>query len=110
MTDEEFVDELVARLNHFIELNPDRANAVLCTELLKAGYASVGHFVGQLAMPRGLGPQTKAEDLQNVKFVLPLIEDGKIVKFEGVPGTELQERAQRFKPEPPQGPEDPKVH
>lgn len=110
MTDAEFTDELVARLNRFIEADPDRANVILCTSLLNAGYASVGHFVGQLGMPAGLSPGTKPEDLQNVKFILPLVVEGRIVKFEGIAGTELQERAQRFKSEPPKDPSDPNLH
>jgi hypothetical protein len=110
MTDDEFTEELVARINHIIELDPERANLILCTELMQGGYASVGHFLGQLAMPRGVGPTTAAKDLANVKFVLPLVVDGKIVKFEGIAGADLQKRAQNFKPPVPKDPGEPDLH
>lgn len=92
MNDSEFAEELVARLNLFISANPDRAHATLFVPLSHAGYASVGHFVGQLAMPRNITSEATAEDLKNVKFVAPVLEGARIVRFETVTGAELQRR------------------
>lgn len=92
MTDAEFAEELVARLNLVLEADHPRATAVFATSLHKAGYASVAHFIGQLAMPRHITKEATADDVQNVKFVAPVIEDQRIVKFEAVTGEELQER------------------
>jgi hypothetical protein len=92
MTDAEFVDELVARLNLLLKADADRANAVFGTPLAHAAYASVGHFVGQLAMPRHITREASVDDVQNVKFVAPVVEDRRIMKFEAVTGAELQKR------------------
>ena len=92
MTDAEFTDELVARLNLLIEADAERANKVFTTPLHAAAYASVGHFVGQLAMPRHITKEASADDVTGVKFVVPVVEDQRIVKFEALSGGELQER------------------
>lgn len=92
MTDAEFADELVARLNLVLEADLNRTNAVLMTALHHAGYASVGHFVSQLAMPRNITEETSADDVRNVKFIAPVVRDQKIVKFEALTGEELQTR------------------
>lgn len=92
MNDPEFVDELVTRLNLVIDADPERANAVFGVSLQGAGYASVGHFIGQLAMPRHITKEATASDVENVKFVVPVVEDQRIVKFESVTGAELQRR------------------
>jgi len=92
MTDAEFTDELVERLNLLLEADPKRANTVFTTPLHNAAYASVGHFVGQLAMPRHITKEATADDVTGVKFVVPVVEDQRIVKFEALSGGELQER------------------
>lgn len=94
MTDAEFVEEMAARLNLVLEADPQRATHVLGTSLTHVGYASVGHFVSQLAIPRGIDPTTSPDVLKNVKFLVPVIEDGRIVKFDAVTGEELQQRHQ----------------
>jgi hypothetical protein len=110
MTDAEFTDELVARLNLFLEADLDRANAVLTSPLHRAGYASVGHFVGQLAMPRHITREASAQEVSDVKFVAPVVEDQKIVKFESLSGAELQERHAAAAREAQRRAEDQKTH
>lgn len=92
MTDAEFADELVTRLNLLLKADPQRANAVFTTPLAHAAYASVGHFVSQLAMPRHITKDASADDVKGVKFIAPVIEDQKIVKFEALTGDQLQKR------------------
>lgn len=92
MTDAEFVEELAERLNLFLQADPGRANAALLTPMSHAGYASVGHLLGQFCLPRGINPSADPATVENVKFLVPVIEDRRIVKFEAVTGQELQER------------------
>jgi len=92
MTDEEFVNELTTRLNLFLEVGDERAQATLTTPLMHVGYASVGHFLGQLCCPRGISDTTPPEQLQNVKFLMPVVDDGRITSFQAVTGAELQRR------------------
>lgn len=92
MTDAEFVDELVTRLNLTLEADQNRANSAFSTPLGHAGYASVAHFIGQLGMPRGINETASADDVLNVKFIVPIVEGGRIMGFEGVTGSELQNR------------------
>lgn len=93
MTDAEFVDELVARLNLFLEIDPLRAKATLTSSLAHVGYANVGHFLGQFCLPRGVDETTAPEDLTNVKFVMPLLDEDQGIKgFQTVTGEELQQK------------------
>jgi len=95
MTDAEFVEELAARLNLVLEADADRTNVVLGSSLTHAGYASVGHFVSQLGLPRGIAPETHPDVLRNVKFLVPVVEDRRIVKFNAITGQELQQRHEK---------------
>ena len=101
MTDNEFIEELAARLTLFLEGDRRRATSVLTCPLGFAGYANVGHFLGQLALPRGLDHNTSAEQLEGTLFLTPVIEEGIVTKFEAIPGRELdkrhQEAAERMK-------------
>lgn len=115
MTDDEFMEELVARVNLFLEADLDKANRVLCTPLTHAGYASVGHFIGMLTLPRSLNPVTATPaEMANVKMVMPVIRENMITAFTLVAGADLQKRAQQTpKAEDSEGAEDapdPKVH
>ena len=92
MTDEEFLEEMAARLNLFIEGDAKRAHVTLATPLTHAGYASVGHFLGQLCSPRGITEKTEADLLQNVKFLMPEFDEGRITGFQAVTGADLQKR------------------
>jgi len=93
MTDAEFIEEMATRLNLLIEGDADRATAVLTASLAHAGYANVGHFLGQMCLPRGITPATAPEELQNVKFLMPVMGKGRIARFEAVTGAQLQEKA-----------------
>jgi hypothetical protein len=113
MTDGEFLEELVIRLNLIIEADKDRASAVFGTPLVHARYASVGHFLGQLAMPRTITKEASAEEVRNVKFIVPVVEDQRITRFETVTGVELQARhaaAAKAAEEAKKTEPDPKVH
>jgi len=91
MTDAEFADELVARLNLFLEGDNARAAATLTTSLAHVGYANVGHFVGQLCLPRGVDMTTPPESLKDVKFLMPVLDEKRGIKaFRAVTGEELQ--------------------
>jgi len=92
MTDEEFVEELATRLNLFIDVDEQRSLAVLTTPLMQAGYANVGHFLGQLCCPRGITDASPPEQLANVKFLMPVLKKGRITSFRAVTGTEIQEK------------------
>lgn len=93
MTDAEFADELVVRLNLFLDADNLRASATLTTSLAHVGYANVGHFIGQLCLPRGVGADTAPESLQNVKFVMPILDEKRGIKaFKTVTGEELQQK------------------
>ena len=108
MTDDEFMEELVARVNLFLEADLHKANQVLCTPLIHAGYASVGHFIGTLALPRTLNPVTASpEEMAKVKMVMPIIRENMIAKFTLVAGADLQKQAQQqAKSEVSEGAED----
>lgn len=106
MTDAEFVDELATRLNAFLAQDFERAQYVLLMPLARAGYASVGHFLGEVGLPRGITRKTPEGELADVRFLVPEIRQDMIVKFLTVTGAELQERAQKT----PEKPEDPQVH
>ena len=93
MTDSEFIEEMATRLNLLLEGDSDRALAALTVSLTHAGYANVGHFLGQMCLPRGITPATSPDELQNVKFLMPVMEGGRIVQFQAVTGAELQEKA-----------------
>jgi len=94
MTDDEFIEELVTRLNMFLEMDQERANKTLMTPMAHAGYANVGHFLGQFCLPRGTGMDTPAEELKDVKFLLPEVAaEGGITGFRAVTGEQLQEEA-----------------
>lgn len=98
MTDDEFMEELVARVNLFLDADLHKANKVLCTPLPHAGYASVGHFLGMLALPRSFNPGTASpEEVANVKMVMPVIRENTITEFALVAGSDLQKRAQATK-------------
>jgi hypothetical protein len=93
MTDAEFAEELVVRLNLFLEADNMRAGATLTTSLAHVGYANVGHFLGQLCMPRGVDMNTPPESLKDVKFLMPVLDEKQGIKaFKAVTGEELQER------------------
>jgi len=91
MNDLEFVEELAKRLNLLLEADSDRLQLVLGVPLSHAGYASVGHFISQLGLPRGITQDTPAKAVENVKFLVPVIEKGRILKFEVLTGDELYE-------------------
>ena len=86
------LSELAARLNLVLEADAERANFVLGSSLAHAGYASVGHFISQLGLPRGIDPTTPPDALKNVKFLVPVIEEQRIRRFEALTGEELQEK------------------
>jgi hypothetical protein len=109
MNDAEFADELVTRLNLLLEADVQRANAVLTTPLAHAAYASVGHFVSQLAMPRHITKEATADEVKEVKFIAPVIEEQRIVKFEALTGDQLQQRHAEAAAAQA-GSKDPKVH
>ena len=90
--DAEFVKELAKRLNTMIEQNADRSNAVLTTALNHAGYASIAHFLGELALPA----RSSVEDLKGSLFLFPVIEEGYIKRFDLVTGAFLQSEAEQF--------------
>jgi hypothetical protein len=111
MTDDEFVAELATRLNLFLQSDDQRSQAVLTTPLMHAGFASVGHFLGQICCPRGITDQSPPEQLENVKFLMPHIDKGRIVRFECVTGAELQERVKEAAQEAEsEGPDGTKIH
>lgn len=88
MTDAEFVEELVVRLNLWLDGDPNRANRALLTPLSHAGYSNVGHFMSQLCFPRhGL-----AHPQDEIRFLVPTIEDQRITRFQALTGAELQAR------------------
>lgn len=94
MTDAEFADELVIRLNLFLDADNMRAGATLTTSMAHVGYANVGHFLGQICMPRGVDMATPPEDLKDVKFLMPILDEKRGIKaFQAVTGEELQQRA-----------------
>lgn len=94
MTDAEFVEEIAKRLNLLLEADQNRAQQILTTPMVHVQYANVGHFLGQLGLPRGLGRDTPPEDMREVKFLMPVIdENGRIKEFEAVTGQDLEERA-----------------
>jgi hypothetical protein len=113
MTDGDFLEELVIRLNLIIEADKDRATKIFGTPLFHAGYASVGHFLGQLAMPRTITKEATADEVRNVKFIAPVVEDQRITRFEALTGAELQKRhleAAKAAEEAKKTDPDPKVH
>lgn len=112
MHDAEFADELVTRLNLMLEADPARANAVFTTPLGHAAYASVGHFVSQLALPRHITKEATADEVKEVKFIAPVISDQTIVKFEALTGDQLQQRHAEAAEaaEAAEKAKDPKVH
>jgi hypothetical protein len=115
MTDAEFVEELATRLNLLIEADSNRAQAVLTMPLLQAGYANVGHFLGQMCCPRGITDQTAPKDLQDVKFLMPVLDGERIARFRSVTGSELQQKAaeaaqKRADAAAAKDPGDPKIH
>lgn len=96
MTDAEFTEEIANRLNALLRADEARAMQGLTTPMVHAGYANVGHFLGQLCLPAGVDHSTPPDQLQNVKFLMPVIgENGRINSFRAVTGEELaQEHAQ----------------
>lgn len=110
MTDSEFIEEMATRLNLLIEGDPARAAVVLTTPLVRAGYANVGHFLGQMCLPRGITQDTDPAELQNVKFLMPVMEGGRIARFEAVTGAELQEKAGQAAQGAAEPPDGKKVH
>ena len=93
MTDAEFAEELVTRLNLFLDADNARAAATLTTSLAHVGYANIGHFIGQLCMPRGVDQNTPPEQLKDVKFLMPVLDEKRGIKaFKAVTGEELQEQ------------------
>jgi len=113
MTDDEFADEVARRLNRFIKTDEMRSLATLTSSLAHVGYANVAHFLGQLCLPHGMTQETPPEEMENVKFLMPIIDLEKkgIKGFRTATGSELQqeaEKAQKFQ-EKQTGPED-KIH
>ena len=111
MTDAEFADELVVRLNLFLDADNLRAGATLTTSLAHVGYANVGHFLGQLCMPRGVDMTTPPEDLKNVKFLMPSIDEKRGIKaVQSVTGEELQQKAAEMQQQRDGPKADPEIH
>jgi len=94
MTHAEFADELVIRLNQFLDADRMRAGATLTTSMAHVGYANVAHFMGQLCLPPGVDMQTPPESLKDVKFLMPVLDEKRGIKaFQAVTGDELQQKA-----------------
>lgn len=91
MTDNDFVSELVERLNLFLKGSPERANRVLRTPLLHAQYATVGHFLGQLGLPRHITKDTEIKDMEKTLFIVPCFNEQRITHFRTATGKEIQE-------------------
>lgn len=94
MNDAEFVEEFAARLNLFLQADETRANAALLTSLAHAGFANVGHLLGQLCFPRGFSPGSEVG--RTVKFLAPIIENHRIAQFKALTGEELQQQQQEL--------------
>jgi hypothetical protein len=112
MTDAEFVDELVERLNLWLQGDPDRANKVLLTPLGHAGYANVGHLFSQFCFPRGMDLTKPPESVDEVRFLFPVVEDRRITAFRSLSGAEMQEhhRAMAVRAASQEMPKDPPKH
>ena len=93
MTDAEFVTELARRLNTFLEQNPERANMVLATPLPHAGYAGVAHFLGELGMPKGVDAITSEEQIAELLFLYPNVENKMITNFAVMSGADMAKKA-----------------
>lgn len=96
MNDGEFADEVARRLNRFLEVDNVRAAATLTSSLAHVGYANVAHFMGQLCLPHGMTQKTPPEEMQNVKFLLPVVDqqERRITGFRTATGAELQKEAE----------------
>lgn len=110
MTDSEFIEEMATRLNLLLEGDADQTATVLAVPLTHAGYANIGHFLGQMCLPRGISSDTSPDTLQNVKFLMPVTEGGRITKFATVTGAELQERAAEAAQKAQEPPDGDKIH
>jgi SNF2 family DNA or RNA helicase len=112
MTDAEFADELATRLNLFLEADALRAGATLTSSLAHVGYANVGHFLGQLCLPRGVDISTDPEELKNVKFLMPVLDEKNGIKaFQTVTGEELQQKHAAMQKQAEEAAKDePKIH
>lgn len=98
MTDAEFVEEFAERLTLWLHADAARANAALLTPLGHAGYANVGHLLGQICFPRGIDPANPPREgvLEEVRFLTPVVQDRRITAFEAVSGADLQRRQQEM--------------
>lgn len=96
MNDAEFADEVARRLNRFLQTEEKRAMATLTSSLAHVGYANVAHFLGQLCLPHGMTQETPPEEMQNVKFLLPIVDpkERRINGFRTATGKQLQEEAE----------------
>ena len=100
MTDAEFMDELVVRLNLMMEADVNRTSGILGIPLKHLGYANVVHFISHLGFPRGTGGKTAEEAIKAVKFIVPVSnEDGRITGFEAVSTEELHRREESARAE-----------
>jgi hypothetical protein len=104
MTDAEFVDELVERVNLWLQADPDRANKALLTPLGHAAYANVGHLLSQFCFPRGLDFTKPPPEMGDVRFLVPVIEDRRITAFRSLSGAEMQEHHQSMAQRAASGP------
>lgn len=94
LSDKDFLEELARRLNVLLERDVDRMNGALSVPMAHAGFANLGHFLGSLGLAPRVASPFQPRDVHDLLFLVPIIEDRKIVKFEVLTGRELEQRSE----------------
>lgn len=94
-SDRDFLEELARRLNVLLSRDVDRMNGALSIPMASSGYANLGHFLGSLGLAPRLTSPFQPKEVHDLNFLVPIIEERKIVRFEVLTGRELEHRAEK---------------